>query len=447
MSATQRFMSPLHRIASGALILGWLCTPAHAQVGVLGGETGPTLMAPAVVPNDRPDAFAGPSRDYTALVAGDWLVYPTFFAGAVFDSNPNQVSSGARSSAGLRLVPSVLAETTNGISKTSLYGMADGRVYTNQSNGNADAVAARAGVIENYELAPDLLFIGQGDFTHQRDLFSTFGIDHSVTTLNPTGIGLAPVTNPISYNQFTGSGQIQKTFDRAFFNLGASVIDINYDHSSGVTAPSPDGVDTTETARGGFWINPLVYAYLEGSIDQRNYSTSSLSSDGYRTIAGLGSDQIGLFRGEIYGGYQSESYNSGNPLGTVNAPVYGGRLFYYPLPELTLSGSVDRTIGASLLTNTPGTIGTSTQLTSALAQASYSLMQAWTASGRFGFIHTDYVNTSRSDDSWLIGGTFTYSVWQNLGVTLDYEHLQLSSNVPLQGFDRDVVTLGLTYKY
>ena len=79
------------------------------------------------------------------MVLGDWLVYPTVFAGALFDSNPSQSSSGAKSSAGGRLVPSLLAETTNGISKTTLYGMADAQLYTNQSNGNSDTVAARAG--------------------------------------------------------------------------------------------------------------------------------------------------------------------------------------------------------------------------------------------------------------------------------------------------------------
>jgi hypothetical protein len=82
-----------------------------------------------------------------------------------------------------------------------------------------------------------------------------------------------------------------------------------------------------------------------------------------------------------------------------------------------------------------------------LGQATYAPMQEWSASGRFGFIHTDYVSTPRNDDAWTVGATFNYSVWRNFGVTLDYQHIDLASNVPLQGFTRDVVTVGLTYKY
>ena len=443
----RRLRSALAVSAFVAAALASSVTAALAQVGAFGGTTGPALMAPAVAPSDRQDVFAAPSRDYTAMVLGDWLVSPTAFVGGVFDTNPNQNSSGGKSTGGVRLVPSVLAETTNGISKTSLYGMADGRIYTNQSNGSDDAVSARAGLIENYALMPDLVLNAQGDFTRQKDLFSTFGIDHSVTTLNPTAIGLAPTVNPVSYNQFSGAASVQKDFDRAFVNLGGSVIDINYDRTSGTTAPSPDGVTTTETAKGGVWISPVLYGYVEGAIDQRNYSNSIFNSTGYRTIGGLGSDQIGLFRGEVYGGYQSESFSNGR-FHNVGSPVFGGRVYYYPLPELTLSSSVDETIGVSLLSSVPGTTtGTATRVTNALAQATYALMTEWSASGRFGFIHTGYVDTHRADDAWTMGTTVNYSVWQNLGLTFDYQHIQSSSNVAFQGFTRDVVTFGLTYKY
>jgi hypothetical protein len=47
----------------------------------------------------------------------------------------------------------------------------------------------------------------------------------------------------------------------------------------------------------------------------------------------------------------------------------------------------------------------------------------------------------------MIGTTMTYSVWRSFGLTFDYQHIQLSSNVPLQSFTRDVVTIGGTYKY
>src|SRR5436190_10670544 len=289
-------------LAAGAtsLCCGFASAPL-AQVGSFGGIGGPSLTQSSVI-TGRADAFAGPSRDYSALPVGDWLLYPTLFAGAIYDTNVDQAPSG-RSSPGARLVPSLLAETTNGLLKSTLYGMADGRLYT---RGSGNTLAARAGVIENYQGLPDLNFYAQGDYTRQKDLFSTFGIDHSVTTLNPTAIGLSPVVNPLTYNQGSVTATVQKNFDRAFVNFGASVVDIFYDTNPLLLAPSPNGITYTGVARGGFWFTPFLYAYTEGSADQRRFNNDMFNSFGYRTVAGIGSDQIGLFRGEVYGGYQSQ---------------------------------------------------------------------------------------------------------------------------------------------
>jgi hypothetical protein len=419
--------------------------PVWAQVGSFGGPAGPPLAPPPVV-TDRGDPFMRPGRDYGALPVGGWLLYPSVFAGAIFDDNVNQSATGRTSSAGARLVPSLLAELTDGIHKSTFYGMVDGRAYFDQNAGSADTVAARTGFMQRYQPVADLVFNAQADYTRQRDLFSTFGIDHSVTTLNPTAVGLAPVASPLAYNQFSGVASVQKSFDRAFVSFGGSVVDIVYDRTGGTLSPSPDGVAYTGVGRGGFWFTPFLYAYGEGSADQRRYTTSQFDSSGYRTVAGIGSDQIGLFRGEVFGGYQAERFVSG-PLGTVSGAVFGGRVYYYPLRELTLSASLDQTLGVSLLQAAPGALGTSTRATTALLQATYALAQEWAASGRFGFIHTDYIDTIRRDDAWTAGATVTYSVWQNFGLTLDYQYVQVVSNVPLQGVTRNIVTLGGTYKY
>ena len=41
----------------------------------------------------------------------------------------------------------------------------------------------------------------------------------------------------------------------------------------------------------------------------------------------------------------------------------------------------------------------------------------------------------------------TRTLWMAEELGLNYQHIDLASNVPLQGFSRDVVTVGLTYKY
>jgi hypothetical protein len=443
-------MFPDRRLRRALLVAGCLlvgCPGAisysWAQVGAFGGLTGPSLTAPPVTV-ENVDPFARPSRDHGALPVAGWLLYPSVFVGATYDSNVNQGATNKISSAGGRLVPSLLAENTDGIHKTTFYGMADGRAYTQNDAGST--IAARAGIIQRYQPLPDVTFTAQGDYTRQKDLFSTFGIDHSVTTLNPTGVGLSPSVNPQIYNQYTGLVSVQKLFDGAFVNISGSVVDIIYD-STPTGTQSPNGVTYTGVGRGGFWFTPFFYAYAEGSADQRRYNTDTFNSNGYRTVGGIGTDQIGLFRGEVYGGYQEERFDSAT-LGTVNGTVAGGRLYYYPLRELTIRGSIDESIGVSQLQATPTSpIGTATRVTSSLVQATYALAPEWAAAARFGYIHTTYVGTTRLDDAWTGGATITYSLWVNWSLALDYQHIELKSNVPLQSFTRDVVTLGATYTY
>jgi hypothetical protein len=410
-----------------------------AQVGGIGG--GSIAIEPPPVATGREDVFAKPGRAESALVVGDWLLYPSAFAGVMYDTNVNQSSSGA-ASAGLRVSPSLLAQQDSGLFKTTLYGNADGRFYLRDIPGDGQIISARAGGTETYTPLPDVIINGQADFTRQQDLFATLGTEQTVTPLNPTGVGLSPSSNPTSYDQFTGATSIQKNFARSFVSVGGSVVDLVYDKNSSTVAPSPDGVTYTAVTRGGLWFTPALYAYLEGSLDSRDQSISALGSSGYRVVGGIGTDQIGLMKGEVYAGYQSESFNS-STIGTVNSPVFGVRGHYFPLPELTLNLGIDESVGATLLTAG----GNATKVDTYLTTADYSISPVWRATGRGGYIHTDYVGNPRRDDAWTVGGTVTYDLLRNVGLTLDYQHLQLSSNAVGQSFTRDVVTLGATYKY
>ena len=434
----------LHRVATTGALLSCLTSHAWAQVGVFGGQAGPDIVLPPVAPQ-RANPFDIPSREYTALSLAGWLLYPSVFVGAVFDDNVNQASANRVSGTGMRVVPSLLAQTNDGIHKTTFYGTLDGRFGLDGDSTNASTFAARAGLSHTYEAMPDLVVGLQGNYTRQRDLFA-FNLDQGMPSLNSTGLGLSPVTNPVSYNQFAGSASIQKTFDRAFINVSGSVVDMIYDHAS-AGSPSPDGTVYTATARAGRWFMPFLYAYAEASFDERYFATGGLNSHGYRTVGGLGSDQIGLFRGEVYGGYQAEQYDFAG-LGSVNSTVFGGRLYYSPTRALAFRASVDQSLGVSLLTASPTSpFGTATRVTTSLLQANYAIAPEWSVSARFGYIRTEFVGSARLDDAWTAGGAITYSLWRSFGLVLDYQFVQLASNVPLQSFTRNVITLGASYKY
>jgi hypothetical protein len=435
------------------LVLAVLTSTIAAFSTARAQTTGSSLeLQPPSVYTGRPDLFGKPSAGDEALPIGNWLVFPSSFVGLLYATNPSESPTGAHASPGLRLTTNSYAKTDDGIKQTTFYTNTDLDLYANPGSSNTGSsgtnyLSTRTGVIETYQPFSDLIVNGQADFTRQQNYFSPLGISNNLASLNTTGVGVAPTSNPLPYNQLTGSAWVQKNFSDLFVIASGSVVDLTYDQSSTLPAPSPNGVTFTGTGRGGYWIIPDLYTYVEASLDERSYATSSLSSSGYRMVAGLGSDRIGLFRGEVYGGYQNETYNSAG-LGSTSGPIIGGRGSYFPLPELTLNASLDETIGASLLATTPTSpAGTSTKVTTFLTQINYALAPEWGATARGGIVQTTYGGTNRRDNALTVGATVTYSVWRSFGITLDFQHTQLSSNAPLAGFTNDAMTLGISYKY
>lgn len=434
------------------LATAMIAVGARAQVTSYTSSAGLSLEPPSLY-TGRPDLFARPDNGDEALPIGNWLVFPSLFAGGIFATNPSESPTGGRATPGLRLTTNSYAQTDDGIKKTVFYSNSDIELYANPGSSTTGSspnnLSSRTGVIETYQPFSDLVLTAQADFTRQENYFTPLGVTNNLASLNPTGVGVAPTANPVPYNQLSGTGSIQKNFSDGFIIVSGSIVDLTYDRSTSQTSvsPSPNGVTYTGSSRVGYWFIPDLYGYVEGSLDQRNYATNALSSSGYRITAGIGSDAIGLFRGELYAGYQAENYDSA-AVGSTSGPILGGRGSYFPLPELTINASVDQTIGASLLATTPNSpAGTSTKVSTFLTQVAYALAPEWTATGRGGINLTTYGGNARRDTAWTTGATLTYSVWRSFGLTFDYQHTTLSSNVPQASYTNDAATVGVSYKY
>jgi hypothetical protein len=405
----------------------------------------PTTLSPA---NPYPTAnpFAAPGRDGEALVLGQWLVFPSLSLEAIYDDNINQTETNRLSGTGVRAIPSVTATTDQGLYKTQVFGTLDERYYFVGDAPSSNSLAANAGFTESYEIMPDLVMRMTGNYTRQKDLFDTLSDNYAATNLNTTGVGLAPVSNPQSYNQFAGSASINKTWDRTFAALTGSAVDILYD-SGNQSSPSPNGSVYSVTARAGQWFAPTLYAYAEGSADTRSYAVTALDSHGYRAVAGLGFDQSTFYRGEVYGGYQSETNNSGS-LSDVATPSFGGRLSYHPLPDLILTASVDRSLGVTTQALSLGTApGTNSIVTTSLFNVGYHINPEWSVAAHLGYIRSTYVGSPQLDNAWTLGGALSVNLWRNVSFNLDYAYLRDSSNLAAQNFVRNVASAGLSYRY
>ena len=267
--------------------------------------------------------------------------------------------------------------------------------------------------------------------------------------LTPIG-GIGTIASSQSYDQYQGGAAVQKGFDRLFVGLAAGVVKTTYDQldtTGGTLSQSyRDNLVTTLSGRGGYWFAPAFYAYTEAVGNFRDYVGASYNSQGYRVVAGLGSDRISLFRGEIYGGYQQQIYDV--PLhGPTASPVYGGKIFWYPTPAWTVSAQLNETYSESSVPTPTNPQGNPALVTSARLNVSYQLARDWSASLRGGFDHSAYLGSPRINDSWMAGANFTYEVYRNFGVVLDYSFTRVNSNLAFSSYSRNAVSLGGTYRY
>jgi hypothetical protein len=414
-----------------------------------------------------------------ALNFNGWLFFPSLKVFSVFTDNLYQAPTSPVKVAGVGILPSLVAEWSNGIHHTTLYGNAEVRDYTENS---ANIYDRQAGFVQRYEPMRDLLFTVLGDYTHKTNSNSLVSsIPDALaspgstvlpngniqlpngTIVSPTGQPVSPsnqvanvavgstiITNP--YDQYTAMASVFKVFNRAFVRLTETVSQTDYESQS---ALYPNFGMRTFAGNGGFWFSPWLYAYSDGTQAVRTAPGSNSTT--YRAVGGIGSAKIGLFSGSAYIGHQgSDVENSG----TFGGNVYGGRLSYYPTREWTWTLTADQTdnIGtstaSSILALNIGTqtpllvpLSSSTRTTALALQTDYAISQQLSVTGRFGYTRVEFVDTTELEEAWLGYMALNYKVWRNMLLTLEYQYSQIIANVPLTSSTRNYLMLAATYKF
>jgi hypothetical protein len=131
----------------------------------------------------------------------------------------------------------------------------------------------------------------------------------------------------------------------------------------------------------------------------------------------------------------------------VSSTVFGTKLSYFPTRYWTVKAVVDQTLGVSTVATPTSPLGTAMRVTQGVIETNYALWKQASVSARAGYNRADYVNSPRLDNAWLTGATVNYTVWQNLGVTFDYQYSKLQSNVVLSSYSDNRFTVGGSYKY
>lgn len=439
-------ITPLTRAATAVFLLLLGCVTA-----ALAQQEPPLDIPSAGVLETPPDV----------LSYGGWLFYPEITAYGVGTNNLFQTPTAPISVAGVGYKPQLVAVWSDGIHTSTLYGNLEQRFYPSQADVNM--FDRNGGFIQRYSPLPDLSFKLQGDYTHLTYTGVVGSIPGPLTS--PGSVQTNPKVTVQSTDTFinptdtyTATGSVEKLFNHGIVNLAAALAQTTYTQPS---SPSPNYTTKSFSGNGAFWLGPTLFWFADGTYAAHDFAaTLTAPSDdqsAFRTRAGIGTRQIGLFRASAYYGYQGSNDQIAGPAG---GEIFGGNLSYYPTEALTLTAAVDETINRasqiggsivaiSLPTPTALTIATnsSTRITAPTLQAIYHISEQWGVFSTFGLTHVDYIGSPQVDNAWLADLVLRYDMSRNWTLTWEYQYSSIVSNAPLTSSTRNYVYAGANYKF
>ena len=371
-----------------------------------------------------------------AMMAGDWVLSPEVFAGAVYNDNIGNSAVNKRSGWGFRLRPSLDAVRDTGIQKTVVHADGDLQLYPNSGNvaggNNGNIVNGRLALIHVYEVERDLVLRYEGSVSRSNDVFNNGLAAGGGATL------LSQNTTTL-YSALTG----QKSFGNLFVGLGVSAQRVIYSDLTPGTNQNYNQFSIL--TRIGYRVGPDIYVFLDPSLNWRNPDAVAQDSHGYRVVGGIGTDRFSLFSGEVYAGYSGQNYDNAL-IRDASTGVFGAKLNWTPTQDILVTGQLDRQLGDSAVTGIAAPI-VSTKTTTASLTGNYRYNNYITLKSRFGFSRSTYDLSARVDSRWQAVLGVSYTFWRNWALTAEYQFNSLNSNVANASYNQNLVSLGATYKY
>lgn len=414
------------------------------------------------------------SRDYAPMTIGDWLFSPQVTASGIYNDNVFSRRSNKTASFGTSFGASGFANRNDGVSRTQLYFKGQADVYPDQSRGNSFTGAV--GATHSREFGQDLLFDGSIEIARLQNSLRSQGI---------TPAGALSLSNA-SYTQFQGSASLRKNFNRFYVEGGLNAATQLYDKTSASTADK-NGWSGALRGRIGYEVAPAMSVYVEPSVNTQRYDASFYDTNVYKSVVGFSFPRLGLFTGDVYGGYMWANYpNAGGKW--QQAPTVGGSISWLPTPDVTVTLAASQSFGLSgvgqnrafsTLNTIPGALATTDPLSSsATAEALANQLVSATAVNQQLFASTgsqsktstvslgaryvvnaltnagltfSYQNTTRAgvttsptSDIFMTRLSVDYQVWANWGLAGTYTFARVLYDQPGLSYSQNVVTLGVS---
>jgi hypothetical protein len=370
-----------------------------------------------VAPEDTPvKTRSHPEYAARGIRAGDWMIYPTLSAGAVYDSNVFSSPNNQQSDVFAQLAAGVGAQTLwerHGISlnfgtQSMLYASHSG---LNQTNATFNGT-------------------GHYDIDHSTQLLGAFKASYlhlGVGTLeSPTG-----AIEPTPYTLLSGVLALRKEIGRFTTTVGTAVNSYDYgstraQNGSIISQDAQDGQIYAAYGRIDYAFSEKFspFTSIEGNWrNLRGTPGQSLSSNGYRALAGFDIEFTHLIKGEVAAGYMRQHFFASS-IGDVEGPAYRAMLTWSPSRLLDFYLNAEQIVTQISDTSTSGVLANAVQ-----AGFNYEFRPNVVLSAAAAYEKDHFQGQSREDTVYAVNTRIKYALNNVISFAVGYRFTRRNSNV------------------
>ncbi len=376
--------------------------------------------------------------DANGMHARGFLILPSIEASVTYDDNVFVTDNNEQDDFITSIRPQVDVRSQWSVHELNLSAGADVRRHANESDENAEdffvSLDGRVDVKRNTNM------FGGASY---RQLHESRG--------DPTGLAFS--VEPVEYELLEGNVGIFHKFNRLSVRIEGDVADYKYDNATSKADGSTVIQDTRDrfqrrlTARAAYEIVPEYNAFIQGSINDRDYdrlqgaSAFNRDSDGYEVVVGTEIDLTGIVFGEIFLGYREQEYDDPR-FSNVSGMSAGGLVNWNLTGLTTVTAFLSRSIEETSIGGASGFFATTGGL-----NVDHELLRNVLLNANFSYTTNDYEEITREDDILNLGLGGTYLFNRYAQASLRYGYTRRDSNVTGGDYDNNRVGVNVRVQF
>ena len=418
MSAGVRGNSAAQQRVQCAAAAG-LVSPAAAQYAAAGAVA---TAAPATEGDYAPKG----------LPLGGFRLFPSLQLGANYDDNIYRTDTNAKDSFYFLEQPGFTLQSQWGRHELDLYGSLGTYQYSSYSHENH--TDWNVGGDGRLDILRGIDLTGGGSYATLHEARTS--PDQPFSARTPTEYRLSKADAAFEYHPYHFG-----------FTVGGTYGHYDYSATPLIGLPALNNTDRnrdeyTGYVKASYEFSPGYAMFLQGNEREVHYQLAldrnGLHRDnhGYSIDAGLEMAVTNLIKGQIFGGYIDEHYSA--PLKTVSGFDFGANVDWMPTPLWTFHLTASRTLNGTTIDNASTEDDQAVRLA-----ADYKFRRNVTIQAYGGYTDSNFNGSPRHDKYTSAGLNLNYYLTRSVSAQLGYAYQTRNSSIAGQGFNDNVVMVGL----